>query len=131
MKQILFTFCILWQFIGGFWLPFSSREIVSRLHASSQKHPISKYGYENYLRRLNSRNVSEREEHMFGSRRYSSFSDDEEDDEYIQNINDLLNSLSPNGTTNVTIGGVRIIFRGDGHYSFEDAQPAFVSQRRP
>jgi cell division protease FtsH len=132
MKQILFTFCIFWHFVGGFWVPFSSREIVSRLHASSQKHPISKYGYENYLRRLNSRNVSEREDHMFGSRRYSSFSDGEEDDdEYIQNINDLLNSLSPNGTTNVTIGGVRIILRGDGHDSFEDAQPAFVSQRRP
>jgi cell division protease FtsH len=131
MKQILFAFCLLWQFIGGFWLPFSSREIVSRLHASSQKHPISKYGYENYLRRLNSRNVSEREEHMFGSRRYSSFSDDEEDDEYIQNINQLLNSLSPNGTTNVTIGGVRIILSGGGDDSFEDVQPAFVSQRRP
>lgn len=132
MKQILFAFCILWQFIGGFWLPFSSREIVSRLYGSSQKHPISKYGYENYLRRLNSRNVSEREEHMFGSRRYSSFSDHEEDDdEYIQNINQLLNSLSPNGTTNVTIGGVRIILSGGGDDSFEDVQPAFVSQRRP
>ena len=131
MKQILFTFCILWQFVGGFWVPFSKNGLSTRLHASSQKHPISKYGYENYLRRLNSRNVSEREEHMFGSRRYSSFSDDEEDNEYIQNLNDLLNSLSPNGTTNVTIGGVRIILRGDGDDSFEDAQPAFVSQRRP
>jgi cell division protease FtsH len=131
MKQILFAFSLLWQFIGGFWLPFSSREIVSQLYASSQKHPISKYGYENYLRRLNSRNISEREEHMFGSRRYSSFSDDEEDDEYIQNLNHLLNNLSPNGTTNVTIGGVRIILTGGGDDSFEDVQPAFVSQRRP
>lgn len=132
MKPTIIVFSLFWSLASSFWKPLLIRDISTRLFGSPQKHPISKYGYENYLRRLNSRNVSEREEHMFGSRRYKSFSEHEDDDdEYIQNINQLLNTLSPNGTTNVTIGGVRIILSGGGDDSFEDAQPAFVSQRRP
>jgi AAA+ superfamily predicted ATPase len=128
MKQIIATFSLLWCIAIGYWIPGPKRGINNQLYAA-QKYPISKYGYENYLRRLNSRNVSDREDHMFGSRQYKSFSNGE--DEYMQNLNELFNNLSPNGTTNVTIGGVRIILAGGRDDDFEDLRPSFVSQRKP
>ena len=68
-----------------------------------RKYPLSKYGKEHYLRKLNSRNISEREETMFAESHYDNPVD--EIDQFLQNFN--------GSSQNTTIGGIRIII-GNG-----------------
>jgi cell division protease FtsH len=68
-----------------------------------RKYPLSKYGKEHYLRKLNSRNISEREETMFAESHYDNPVD--EIDQFLQNFN--------GSSQNTTISGIRIII-GNG-----------------
>jgi len=83
--------------INSLHVPFSGRRTHIPLQ-DTRKYPLSRYGKEHYLRRLNSRNITEREEAMFANSRGV---DPLELDEFLNNFN---------GThQNTTVGGIRII----------------------
>ena len=82
---------------------FSSPKCSQTVLYNIRKYPLSRYGKEHYLRQLNSRNISEREEAMFAESNYDSTVD--EIDDFLQNFN--------GSHQNTTIGGIRIII-GNG-----------------
>jgi cell division protease FtsH len=72
---------------------------------------LSKYGKEHYLKKLNSPNVTEREEHMFAESGYTPRLPSE--------IEDLLSVLNGTSNKNLTVNGLQIIFN-PGLFDFQE-----------
>ena len=100
--------------------PRRAQQKSTHLQHSMRKYPLSKYGKEHYLRRLNSRNITEREDAMFGE----SNSSPSEIGNFFQQFNQT--------HKNTTVGGIRIIIgrtnggsiflNQDGDDEFENTQ---------
>jgi cell division protease FtsH len=92
-------------------LPFNYNRRSFCLHTYNRKYGLSKYGKEHYLKKLNSPNITEREEHMF----------EESGKPTAQNEIDNLLSLLHNGTSNknLTVSGLHIIFN-PGMFDFQE-----------
>lgn len=86
----------------------------------NNKYPLSHRGYENYLRRLNSKNITEREYHMVGGDFFTQ-DDDEQDDDY-SGIEEFLNSLNNTISNNNQNGEIRIILSNN-----EDFDPSIFN----
>jgi cell division protease FtsH len=105
---ILPLFCI---FLFAYKVPFNYNRRSLCLHTYNRQYGLSKYGKEHYLKKLNSPNITEREEHMF----------EESGKPTPQNEIDDLLSLLNNGTSNknLTVSGLHIIFN-PGMFDFDD-----------
>ena len=99
---ILTSLFLLHSYVSSFHRFSTPRQSETVLY-NIRKYPLSRYGKEHYLRQLNSRNISEREEAMFAESNYDSTVD--EIDDFLQNFN--------GSHQNTTIGGIRIII-GNG-----------------
>ena len=86
-----------------------SRSFNNQLQLNSvRKYPISRYSREHYIRRLNSKNVTEQTNEILNNEEEE---EEEEEEQQQDSINDLYNMM--NGR-NASAGGVRIIISGGG-----------------
>ena len=106
---ILPTLC---TFLFAYKSPFNgcSRRSFG-LNTNNRQYGISRYGKEHYLKKLNSPNVTEREEHMFAESGYRPNSSSD--------IDDLLGILNGTSNKNLTVNGLQIIFN-PGLFDFQD-----------
>jgi cell division protease FtsH len=81
------------------------------LNTYNRQYGLSKYGKEHYLKKLNSPNVTEREEHMFAESGYRPHSSSD--------IDDLLGILNGTSNKNLTVNGLQIIFN-PGLFDFQE-----------
>ena len=83
--------------------PIPSRSFNNQIQLNAaRKYPISRYSREHYIKRLNSKNITEQTNEILNN---------EEEEQQQDSINDLYNMM--NGR-NVSAGGVRIIISGGG-----------------
>jgi cell division protease FtsH len=80
------------------------------LQTHNRQYGLSRYGKEHYLKKLNSPNVTEREEHMFSESGYRYTPPSE--------IDDLLGILNGTSNRNLSVNGLHIIFN-PGMFDFE------------
>uniref|UniRef100_A0A6C0K0Q4 AAA+ ATPase domain-containing protein n=1 Tax=viral metagenome TaxID=1070528 RepID=A0A6C0K0Q4_9ZZZZ len=81
------------------------------LNTYNRQYGLSKYGKEHYLKKLNSSNVTEREEHMFSESGYRPHAPSE--------IDDLLSLFNGTSNKNLTVSGLQIIFN-PGMFDFQE-----------
>jgi cell division protease FtsH len=89
--------------------PIPSRSFNNQIQLNAaRKYPISRYSREHYIKRLNSKNITEQTNEILNNEEEE---EEEEDEQQQDSINDLYNMM--NGR-NVSAGGVRIIISGGG-----------------
>ena len=96
---------------NAYKLPFNQCSRRSFSLNTYRKYGLSKYGKEHYLKKLNSPNITEREEHMFEESGYKPTPPSE--------IDDLLSILNGTSTKNLTVSGLHIIFN-PSMFDFQD-----------
>jgi len=96
---------------NAYRLPFN---VCSRrtfcLQTYNRQYGLSRYGKEHYLKKLNSPNITEREEHMFEESGYRHTPQNE--------LDDLFGILNGTSNKNLTVSGLHIIFN-PGMFDFE------------
>jgi cell division protease FtsH len=80
------------------------------LQTYNRQYGLSRYGKEHYLKKLNSPNITEREEHMFEESGYRHTPQNE--------LDDLFGILNGTSNKNLTVSGLHIIFN-PGMFDFE------------
>ena len=95
----------------AFNMPFNTNRWSFSLNTYNRKYGLSKYGKEHYLKKLNSPNITEREEHMFEESGYRPTPPSE-----IDKLMSIFNGSSPK---NLSVSGLHIIFN-PGMFDFQD-----------
>lgn len=89
----------------------NNNQAFSRLYSYNRKYGLSKYGKEHYLKKLNSPNVTEREQYMFEESGYNPRPQSE--------IDDLISILNGTSNKNLSVNGLQIIFN-PGLFDFQE-----------